>query len=177
MRYICNHKGRLYSNLLIRNPLPLLCLLPFHLMIFCVCQMHSDNLQRLGGRACCFQSKVDIRWHKYICFSEYFVNTGVCLWSGLWSWLSWRVLVEKLVSFLLPLSAMDFSLHDCWTSVRNSLSKKIFFLFDSEGLTPKSDIYRWCLRQLEKKKSAGKYHCSCTENMWHHIICCLACYL
>lgn len=166
MRYMCNHKRRIYSNLLIRNPRPPPCLLPFHLMILRVCQTPSDNLQRLEVRAGCFKSKVDIRWREYNYLTQWFVNTGVCLWS--WLWLRRKIGLPSSSS-----SALDFSLHDCWTSVQSSLSKKSFSLSLSlilrgwhQNLTFTADA----LDSWGGKSPTGKYHCSSTKNMSHHII-------
>lgn len=130
-----------------------------------------------GGRACCFQSKLDIPWHEYIYFTEYFVNTGVRLWSWLWSCLSWLVLDEKLVSLLLPflqwISLCMIVEHQCKiVCLKGIFFPSLILRGWHQNVTFTADtLDSW------EKSSAGKYHCSCTENMWHHIIYHLACYL
>lgn len=125
------------------------------------------------GTACCFQSKVTYAAMNVSNFTDYFVNTGLCLWS----WLLWLMLVEELVSLLLShlwwISFCVIVEHQC-----KIVSLKRFFFFSliltgwHQNLTFTADA----LDSWEKKYSAGKYHCSYTENVWHYLLYHLAYY-
>lgn len=119
-----------------------LCLHSFLFNGFCVCQTPSGNFQRDSWLLSANTSQT-LAWKHLFYRVVYVGDTGVCFWSWLQSWLLWLVSVDKLVPSFPAMNSLCMIVeHGC----KIVCLKWFSFLFDAEGLTPKSDISNWCRR-------------------------------